>query len=152
VRLERAGQPDEYVVLLMDDGLAADIRADDESKSVDGKTMIVVPLGDSLVDITGSGGIARLVRTSSADLAGLAVNAGSYEQPHENIPEFQARPDSPEGFKIRTYDLAAAPLPKPPIRLFRCTTFMVNFVDPIQGSRQATDRSGGSGSRFAPGM
>ena len=91
VRLERAGQPDEYVVLLMDDGLAAEIRADDESKSVDGKTMIVVPLGDSSVDITGSGRIARLVRTSSADLAGLAVNAGSYEQPHENIPEFQAR-------------------------------------------------------------
>jgi hypothetical protein len=52
----------------------------------------------------------------------------------------------------RTYDLAAAPLPKPPIRRFRCTTFMVNFVDPIQGPRPATDRSGGSGSRFASGM
>jgi hypothetical protein len=116
VRLDRAGQPDEYVVLLMDDGLAAEIRADGESKSVDGKTMIVVPLGDSSVDITASGRIALLARTSSADLADWLSNAGSYEQPHENIPEFHARPDSPESFKIRTYDLAAAPLPKPPIR------------------------------------
>jgi hypothetical protein len=141
VRLDRAGQPDEYVVLLMDDGLAAEIRATGENASASGKTMIVLPPGDSSVEISGSGRIARLVRTSSADLAGLAVNAGSYERAHENIPEFRAWPDPPGGFKIRTYDLTVPPLSKPPFRLYRCTTFMVNFVDPIQGPRPATDLS-----------
>jgi hypothetical protein len=140
-RFSRIGQPDEHVLLLMDDQLSATVEANGESATVSGKTMVVVPPGDSSIEISGTGRAARLVRTTSEDLASLAINASSYEKPHENIPRFQQWPDPPGGFKIRSYDLNVAPLRNPPFRLFRCTTFMVNFVSPIEGPRDPANLS-----------
>ena len=131
----RENQPDEYVVLLADDALAATVRAPGEELAVGGRTMLVVPPGDSTVTVTGQGRVLRLLTTKSADVAALAANAGSYDEPHENIPPFQPWPDPPEGFKIRAYDLTVPPLANPPFRLYRCTTFMVNFIDPKHGPR-----------------
>ena len=133
--LRRVGEPEEYVVLIMDDGLSATVTAGDESVDVSGKTLVVVPPGDSLVEVKGSGRVARLVRSTATDLADLAINASSYEEPHPNIPEFVPWPDPPAGFRIRAYDLNVPPLSNPPFRLFRCTTFMVNFIDAVQGPR-----------------
>ena len=52
----RTGQPDEYVVLLADDALSATVRAPGSGDEVtaSGRTMIVVPPGDSSVTVTGS--------------------------------------------------------------------------------------------------
>jgi hypothetical protein len=131
----RTGQPDEYVVLLADDSLTATVEAPGEQVSASGRTMLVLPPGDSTVTITGQGRVMRLLTTRSADVAALAANAGSYDQPHENIAPFQPWPEPVGGYRVRTYDLTVAPLANPPFRLYRCTTFMVNFIDPKQGPR-----------------
>ena len=127
----RTGQPDEYVVLLADDALSATVQ----NVAVTGRTMLVVPPGDSTVTVTGQGRVLRLLTTKSDDLAALAANADSYGEPHENIPPFQPWPEPVGGYRVRTYDLTVPPLANPPFRLYRCTTFMVNFIDPKQGPR-----------------
>lgn len=137
----RSGQPDEYVVLLADDALSASVEASGEQVSASGKTMLVVPPGDSSVTVTGRGRVMRLLTTTSQDVAALAVNAKSYAQPHENIPPFEPWPDPVGGYRIRSYDLTVPPLENPPFRLFRCTTFMVNFVHPRQGPRDPSKLS-----------
>jgi hypothetical protein len=137
VSFTRTAQPDEYVVLLADDRLNATVS----DISVSGKTMIVVPPGDSTVTITGQGRVIRLLTTKSADIAALAANADSYAQPHENIPPFAPWPEPVGGYRVRTYDLSVPPLSNPPFRLYRCTTFMVNFIDPKQGPRDPSKMS-----------
>jgi hypothetical protein len=131
----RAGQPDEYVVLLADDALSARVQAPGEEVSATGRTMLVVPPGDSTVTVTGQGRVLRLLTTRSADVAALAANADSYAEPHQNIPPLQPWPEPVGGYRVRSYDLTVPPLSNPPFRLFRCTTFMVNFIDPKQGPR-----------------
>ncbi|WP_213451910.1 cupin domain-containing protein [Rhizomonospora bruguierae] len=137
----RADQPDEYVVLLADDALTAHAQAPGEEIRAAGRTMLVMPPGDSTVTVTGRGRVLRLVTTRSTDLADLAANADSYAEPHENIPPFQPWPDPPEGYRIRSYDLTVPPLSNPSFRLYRCTTFMVNFIDPKQGPRDPSKLS-----------
>ena len=133
----RTGQPDEYVVLLADDTLSASVG----DVTASGKTMIVVPPGDSTVTVTGQGRVLRLLTTRSSDIADLAANAGSYAERHENIADFQPWPEPVGGYRVRTYDLNVEPLKNPPFRLYRCTTFMVNFIDPKQGPRDPSKMS-----------
>ncbi|BCB75729.1 hypothetical protein ACFQ1L_29820 [Phytohabitans flavus] len=137
----RSEQPDEYVVLLADDSLAAEVRAPGEEVSVSGRTMLVLPPGDSTVTVIGQGRVLRLLTTRSADIAALAANADSYAEPHENIPDFQPWPEPVGGYRVRTYDLTVPPLSNPSFRLYRCTTFMVNFIDPKQGPRDPSKLS-----------
>lgn len=133
----RTDQPDEYVVLLADPALSATVG----DVSVTGQTMIVVPPGDSTVTVTGQGRVIRLLTTRSADIAGLAANAASYDERHENIAPYEPWPEPVGGYRIRTYDLTVEPLKNPPFRLYRCTTFMVNFIDPKQGPRDPAKMS-----------
>jgi hypothetical protein len=137
----RAGQPDEYVVLLADDALSARVRAPGEEVSASGRTMLVVPPGDSTVTVTGTGRVIRLLTTRSDDVAALAANAGSYAERHENIAPWRPWPEPVGGYRVRSYDLTVAPLANPPFRLYRCTTFMVNFIDPKQGPRDPSKLS-----------
>jgi hypothetical protein len=137
----RPDQPDEYVVLLADEGLSAVAVSGGDEVSVSGRTMLVLPPGDSSVTVTGQGRVVRLLTTRSADVAALAANAASYDERHENIAPWQPWPDPVGGFKIRAYDLTVPPLSNPPFRLFRCTTFMVNFIDPKQGPRDPAKMS-----------
>ncbi|MFF5289675.1 hypothetical protein [Paractinoplanes globisporus] len=137
----RSRQPDEYVVLLADDALAAVVDAPGEQVSARGRTMLVVPPGDSTVTVTGTGRVLRLLTTRSEDVATLAANADSYAEPHENIPPFEPWPQPLGGYRVRAYDLTVPPLANPAFRLYRCTTFMVNFIDPKQGPRDPSKLS-----------
>jgi mannose-6-phosphate isomerase-like protein (cupin superfamily) len=137
----RAGQPDEYVVLLADDALSATVRAPGEEVSASGRTMLVVPPGDSTVTVTGKGRVLRLLTTRSGDVAALAANAPSYDQRHENIAPWQPWPEPVGGYRVRSYDLTVPPLDNPRFRLYRCTTFMVNFIDPKEGPRDPSKLS-----------
>ncbi|BCB89436.1 cupin domain-containing protein [Phytohabitans suffuscus] len=141
VTFERTGQPDEYVVLLADDALSAQVTAPGEEVSASGRTMLVVPPGDSTVTVTGRGRVIRLLTTQSADIAALAANAGSYTERHENIAEWAPWPEPVGGYRVRAYDLTVPPLSNPAFRLYRCTTFMVNFIDPKQGPRDPSKLS-----------
>ena len=137
----RKGQTDEYVVLLHDADVTIDLAAGSEKKSIGGYTVTFVPPGDSTVTLPKGGRLVRMFTTRSADIAAKCSNAASYAKPHPNIPPYESWPVPKDGYKIRSYSLDVPPEPGRFGRIFRCTTFMVNYIDPKSGPRDITKLS-----------
>lgn len=132
---ERAGQVDEYVLLLPEADSAVTVEANGETQDIRGFTITMIPPGDSVVRVTSGGPVVRLFSTRSADLAALVSNAETYAGPHPQVPSFEAWPDPAGGFKVRSYSLDVADEPGRFGKIFRCTTFMVNVFPPQMGPR-----------------
>ncbi|MEI4473942.1 hypothetical protein [Frigidibacter sp. MR17.24] len=138
-RFERIGQVDEYAVLLPEAG--ARITWEGTVAEVPGFSLAFVPPGDSSVEMPGGGTLVRIFSTRSADLAALCGNAGGYAVARDHIPPFAPWPDPPEGWKLRSYSLDVAPEPGRFGRIFRCTTLMINILDPFEGPRDPAKMS-----------
>jgi hypothetical protein len=139
--LSRANQPDEYVVLLADPGAGAEIVWGNERRVVSGHSISFVPAGASSVTLLGAAKVVRMITTRSEDLAQRASNAASYAKPHPNLPPFEPWPEAVGGAKLRTYSLDIAATPGRFGRIFRCSTFMVNFLEPRNGPRDPSKMS-----------
>jgi hypothetical protein len=139
--LSRAEQPDEYVVLLPDPGAGAEIVWGDQRLTVSGHSISFVPAGKSSVALLGPAKVVRMMTTKSKDLAALCSNAESYATPHPNLPPFEPWPEPASGLKIRTYSLEVPPSPGRFGRIWRGSTFMVNFLDPKLGPRDTSKMS-----------
>jgi hypothetical protein len=137
----RKGQIDEYVVLLHDASTTAEVAAGSEKKSIGGYTVTFVPPGDSSVTLAKGGRLVRMFTTRSADIAAKCSNAKAYATQHPNIPPFEAWPLPKDGYKIRSYSLDYPAEEGRFGRIFRCTTFMVNYIDPRPGPRDVTKLS-----------
>ena len=87
------------------------------------------------------GRIVRLFTTQSKDLADKCENAAAYAEPRPNIPPFASWPEPVGGYRIRAYSLDIPQEPGRFGRIFRCTTFMVNFLEPQVGPRDTTKLS-----------
>ena len=133
--LTRSGQPDEWALLLPDTGLAAEVAWNGEQVTVPARSLTFIPAGDSEVRLRGSGRAVRLFSVAAADLAGHAHNAASYARPHAHLPPFEPWPEAPGAPRVRSYDLDVAPEPGRFGRIFRCSTLMVNFLEPNDGPR-----------------
>ena len=133
-RFERKGQVDEYVLLLNDKASSARVTANGEAKDIEGFSVTFIPPGDSVVEITGGGEIVRLLTTQSPDLTAKVSNSDKYVGEHPHVPDFKAWPAPVGGFKIRTYSLDVADTPGRFGKIWRCTTFMVNYL-PTKGAR-----------------
>ncbi|GAA0242101.1 hypothetical protein [Cryptosporangium japonicum] len=134
--LERADQPDEYVVLLPYEECSVEVRASGESAAVSGKAVVVVPPGDSA--IAGDGTVVRLFSSRSTDLLDKARNRAAYAEPRPHVAPFAPWPEPPDGYRIRPYrlaDLAVTPDAVRPGQIVRCSTFMINFLAPRVGPR-----------------
>lgn len=139
--LERRNQVDEYVVLIADRETSVTIEAGSETATVPGYSIAMVPPGDSRVVAPAGGRIVRIFSTQSKDLADKCENAASYAEHRPNIPPFEPWPDPVGGFRIRVYSLDVPPKPGRFGRIFRCTTLMVNFLEPQHGPRDTTKLS-----------
>jgi hypothetical protein len=139
--LSRQGQPDEYVILLPRAQTFIEVAAVGETKTIGGFSISFVPPGDSRITIPAGGEVVRLFTTRSQDLAGKCSNAASYAKSHPNIPPFEPWPQPPDGYRIRSYSLDVPQQPGRFGRIFRCTTFMVNYLDPQVGPRDVTKLS-----------
>ncbi len=139
--LSRTDQPDEYVVLLPDPGDGAEIVWGDQRLKVSGHSVTFVPAGKSSVTLLGPAKVIRMVTTKSQDLARLCSNAESYASAHPNIPPFEPWPEPSAGPKIRTYNLEVPPAPGRFGRIWRGSTFMVNYLDPGHGPRDTSKMS-----------
>ncbi len=138
---DRASQPDEYVVLLPDRTAGAAVMADGESVAVDGFSIVIVPPGASRVTMAGAGRIVRLFTARSGDLAERCSNADSYAQPKPNVASFEPWPAPPSGSHVRCYSLDVPSQEGRFGRIFRCSTMMVNYLEPYVGPRDATKLS-----------
>ena len=137
----REKQPDEYVVLVPDREASITVEAGSETVEVPGYSLVIVPPGKSRVKIPAGGRIVRLITTQSKDIADKCENAGAYAAPRANIPPFKPWPEPADGYRIRVYSLDVPPKPGRFGRIFRCTTFMVNFLEPQVGPRDVTKLS-----------
>lgn len=132
---ERRAQPDEYVLLLPDEGTRAVVEANGERCEIGGFTITMIPPGDSRIEIAGEGQVVRLVSSRSEDLAALAPNAATYAGPHPHVPPFAPWPAPSDGLRIRSYSLDVPEQEGRFGKIFRCTTFMVNVFPPQIGPR-----------------
>jgi hypothetical protein len=139
--LSRTNQPDEYVVLLPDASAGAEITWGHERVTVSGHSITFVPAGASSVTLLGGAKVVRMMTTRSEDLNRLCSNAVSYATAHPNLPPFEPWPEATGGRKIRSYSLDVAVTPGRFGRIFRCSTFMVNFLEPKLGPRDTTKMS-----------
>ena len=129
----RSAQLDEYMLVLPEAGAGAVIEAGAERVEVPGFTLAIVPPGASRVTMRQPGLLIRVISTRNADVAAQCSNASAYAHQHPNIPSFQEWPAPPGGYRIRHYSLDVPAKPGRFGRIFRCTTLMVNILDPRLG-------------------
>jgi hypothetical protein len=134
--LSRAGQLDEYVILIHDRQASVTLQAGEEQVEARGRLLVVMPPGDSSVTPSTATAMVRLFTTQSPELCALCDNDGFYATPDPNVAPFQPWPDPPAGHRIRVYELdQVADDPDRFGRLYRCSTFMVNYFSIVDGPR-----------------
>jgi hypothetical protein len=133
--LERYSQTDEYALLIPDAGTTATVEANGETPAIGGYSVTFIPPGDSRITLPAGGRIVRLFTQSAQDPLAKASNAATYAAPNVAIPAFSAWPAPAEGYRIRSYSLDVQPEPGRFGRIFRGSTFMVNWLEPKNGPR-----------------
>lgn len=139
--LERLGQVDEFVLLLPDRDKGATVEANGEKRTIDGFSIVMIPPGDSRITLSGGGRLTCIFTTQSADLNAKCANAASFGGAHARIPSLTPWPEPVGGYKLRAYSLDVPPQQGRFGRIFRCTTLMVNILDPQIGPRDVTKLS-----------
>ena len=135
-RLVRSGQPDEYMVLFPAADASATVSAGDERRDVVGTTVAIVPPGASEIEMSTTGVVVRVFSNASADLLARCRNADTFVEPDPNVAPFEPWPEPPAGHAIRIYPIAEVPDdPARFGRIFRCSSLMVNYLDPTDGPR-----------------
>ncbi|MFC0388818.1 cupin domain-containing protein [Muricoccus vinaceus] len=133
--LARQAQPDEYGVLLPDADSEVAVEVAGQRHVLAGNSLAFVPPGDSRIEVLRPGRVVRLFTTRAADLAARCSNAAAFAEPQPNIPPLRPWPAPPGGLIYRSYSLDVPPDPTRFGRIWRCTTLMVNVLDPADGPR-----------------
>ena len=139
--LVRDDQPDEYGVILPDAGEGVEITTPQGVIHVPGYSIAFVPAGASTIRFKGAGKVVRIFSPRTTDIAALAENQKNFVGPHPTVPEFAPWPEPPDGPKVRFYSLDVPAQPGRFGRIFRCTTMMINYLEPRNGPRARTQVS-----------
>ncbi|CAN7705395.1 hypothetical protein [Neorhizobium sp. LjRoot104] len=132
----RRSQPDEYALIIPDEETSVEITTAEGTTLVPGYSVAFVPPGDSSIRVSKGGSIVRLFTPKSEDLASIASNADAFLGAHPNVPPFEAWPEPPGGLKLKWYTLEVPDDPSRFGRIYRCTTFMINYLSPRIGPRE----------------
>lgn len=132
----RAAQPDEYAVIIPDQETRVEITTADGSAVVPGYSVAFLPPGESTIRMLTAGTIVRLFTPKSKDMTNAASNADVFAGPHPNVPPFESWPEPRGGLKLRWYTLDVPDDPSRFGRIYRCTTFMINYLSPRVGPRE----------------
>ncbi|HWD02019.1 MAG TPA: hypothetical protein VG674_06125 [Amycolatopsis sp.] len=137
----RPDQLDEWMLLLPEAGTAAAVTAGGETIEVRGRSLVVVPPGPSEVRVTGAGPVVRLFTARNEELAALAMNATAFQVARPEVRPLRPWPAPAGGYRIRCYDLDVPPEKGRFGRIWRCSTMMVNYLEPMSGPRDVTTMS-----------
>lgn len=137
----RDAQVDEYVVLTPDPGTAIEITWEGATFRIPGASIAFVPPGRSTVRMVDAGRLLLMYSTVSEDLCAMCINAAAYAERHPNIPPFEPWPEAQGQRTVRHYSLDVPDEPGRFGRIWRCSTFMVNFLPPQIGPRDVTKLS-----------
>ena len=135
---ERTAQVDEFMVLLAYPKTPAILSAGAQREMTDGYALIIMPPGDSRIELPEGGKLVRIFTTRSPDLVAKCANADGYAEQHGNIPPLADWPEPVGGFRIRVYSLEVAPQPGRFGRIWRSTNMMVNMPPASIGPRDRT--------------
>jgi len=134
--LERPGQADEYTVLLTADSAPVRVTVAGESALLDEAALVIVPPGDSEIEVLADGPVIRVFSIFNQDLREAALNADAYAEPDLRAAPLEPWPDPVGGFRLRVHRLADTPIAEGRFgRIFRTTTVMVNFLAEEPGPR-----------------
>lgn len=139
--LEYPGGPDETGLILTESTTRGTVYAGDEAREVGGETLTFVPPGAFRVRFAAPGRVVVLSTTRAPGLAEDAINAVAYATDHANVAPIVPWPEPVGGYRVRTYDLTVPTLGTPPFRIFRCSSFMVNYIAPRTGPRDTSKMS-----------
>ena len=133
--LVRTDQIEEYAIIAPGAGTPLAITHGGETVSAPGGCLVFVPPGTSTVRLPSGGSITRVFTTASRDLVARCPNAAAHAAPNPRIAPADPWPEPPGGWRVRTYRLDVAAEPGRFGRIWRCTTLMVNYLDPRHGPR-----------------
>jgi hypothetical protein len=131
----RSAQSDEYALIIPDVDTQVAITTKDGTTIVPGYSVAFIPPGDTSIRMLTDGNIVRLFTPKSEDLASAASNADAFAEPHPNVPPFEPWPEPPGGLRLKWYTLDVPDDPSRFGRIYRCTTFMINYLTPRVGPR-----------------
>lgn len=142
VSLSREEQSDEWVLLIPGSTLSS-VSLEWQGQGIDipNRSIAFVPAGACRIKAKGSGQVVRLFTVAARDLAETALNADSYQTPHPNVAQFAPWPEAIDAPRVHLYSLDVPREEGRFGRIFRCSTFMVNFLDPTIGPRDTTRMS-----------
>lgn len=125
----RTAQSDEYVVLQYSESAPIRVTTGSASEEVTEEAFVVVPPGDSSIEVLADGVLIRLFSIVADDLREGALNAEAYAEPDLRAAPLGEWPDPVGGFRLRVYKLADTPIAEGRFgRIFRTTNVMVNFL------------------------
>lgn len=134
--LVREQQDEEYVVLLVSASTDVVVECDDATEKVSERAVVVVPPGRSVVTANSDCDVVRLFDHRTADVLAKASNADSYATPHPRVAALDPWPEPVGGRQLRVYPTDSIPAePGRFGRIFRTSSFMVNFLDLQEGPR-----------------
>ncbi len=136
--LVRSEQTDEYALILPDKDSEIEITTVDGTQRVSGYSIAFVPPGPSTIRLLSKTRIVRLVTPKATDLADIAANADAFKGEHPSVPPFKPWPAPASGLKLKWYSLDVPQEAGRFGRIFRCTTFMINYLDLRHGPRDRT--------------
>ncbi|TBW37172.1 hypothetical protein EYW49_11930 [Siculibacillus lacustris] len=126
--LERAANPDEYVVLSND--LSLRIVAGGETVEVEPDMLVIVPPGASRIEVLSAGRLVRVFSGEAADILAKAANAADYADGAPLVAPLTSWPEPVGGYRLRAYRLAEHVTPGSFLRVFQTRNLMVNPLVP----------------------
>lgn len=136
----RTAQADEHMVVLGTAGSRATVTTADETGSFSGRSVVIVPPGDSRLQMESGTLLVRMFTArSAADLLARATNASSYEVADARVPAFEPWIPPQGGFRLHHYRADDVPADASRLgRIFQSSMGMVNLFYPEEGPRDDT--------------